>query len=454
MQILRLNKIAGTAPTRFRVVLKDSKGRETLFGTEEDIRGALVKAGVSVMLVKIVRAESLRGDSKSTKLSRKIAPDRSGRPLQRWDVFKQLIVVLLIFPVSILLRAQSPETSPVELAAGDIFRMASPSVVLIEDIGEDGNPTGRGSGFLVTSDGRILTAFHVIAHTKHARVTLANHDVYDPVWVLDVDRDRDIAFLKIKAVNLPYLKLGHSASVQVGSKLYALGTPLGLENTLSEGLLSGIRQLDYKLFQLSAPISPGSSGGPVLTAQGEVIGIVEGLIPAGQNLNFAIPIDYATVLLDSRELRPLAYFYTPEPTQPPPPQPKQEEPPVTPTASIEHDPISYVSSKIGLWTKEDAEVELGKPFARRDGVTGGVVCCDIFRYYSPAPNFSSVELSIHRGNSDLRRQQATPTGGNSAEIDCCGLTRGLALADSSQLTNDRWKMVFGTLSNITVLYSG
>src|SRR5208283_2501856 len=97
---------------------------------------------------------------------------------------------------------------------------------------------------------------------------------YDPVYVLDVDRARDIAFLKIKAVNLPYLKLGRSASVQVGNKLFAIGNPFGLENTLSEGLLSGIRQVDYKLFQLSAPVSPGSSGGPVLTTQGEVIGIV------------------------------------------------------------------------------------------------------------------------------------------------------------------------------------
>lgn len=309
-----------------------------------------------------------------------------------------------------ILHAQSSQTPPVDLAAGidlaagDIFKMASPSVVLIENIGEDGNRTGWGSGFLVTADGRILTAFHVIGHTKHARVTLANHDVYDPVSVLDVDRAKDIAFLKIKAVNLPYLKLGRSASVQVGTKLFAIGNPfrLELENTLSEGLLSGIRQAEgFKLFQLSAPTSPGSSGGPVLTAQGEVVGIVEGLIPEGQNLNFAIPIDYAAVLLDARELRSLADYYTPEPTQPSQPPPKHVEPAPAPTASIEHDPISYIASKIGLWTEEDAELELGKPFGRRDGVTGGVVCCDIFRHYSPAPTFSSIELSFHRGSKKV-----------------------------------------------------
>ena len=317
-------------------------------------------------------------------------------------MFKSLLAAMFAVLVPVLSYAQSIEIPPIELSAGDIFRMASPLVGRIEDIGNDGNPTGSGSGFLVTADGRILTAFHVIEHTKRPKVTLANQDVYEPVRVLAVDRTRDIAYLKIDAANLPCLRLGRSSSVQVGSKLYAIGTPLGfLENTLSEDLLSGIRQVDYKLFQLSAPISSGSSGGPVLTAQGEVIGIVEGLIPGGQNLNFAIPMDYAQVLLEAREPRSLADYYTPEPTQPAQQLPKQEESAAKPTASIEHDPISYIASKIGVWTKEEAEVELGKPFGRRDGVTGGVVCCDIFRYYSPASTFSSIELSIHRGSKKV-----------------------------------------------------
>jgi len=314
---------------------------------------------------------------------------------------KSLLAALFAVLFPVLSQAQSSETPAVELDAQDIYKMASPSVVKIETCDDDGNFTKSGSGFLVNSDGRILTAFHVIAHTKRAKVTLANHDVYDPVYVLDVDRARDIAFLKIKAVNLPYLKLGRSASVQVGNKLFAIGNPFGLENTLSEGLLSGIRQVDYKLFQLSAPVSPGSSGGPVLTTQGEVIGIVQAQFEEGQNLNFAIPIDYAAVLLEARELRSLADYYTPEPKQPPQQPPKQEESAVKPTASIEYDTISYVASKIGLWTKEDAEAELGKPFGRRDGIAGGVVCCDIFRYYSPTNTFSSIELSIHRGSKKV-----------------------------------------------------
>lgn len=117
----------------------------------------------------------------------------------------------------------------------------------------------------------------------------------------------------IDAANLAYLRLVRSATAQIGDRLYTLGTPLGfLQNTLSEGLLSGVRQMDgYKLFQLSAPISPGSSGSPVFNAQGEVIGIVKATIEEGQNLNFAIPIDYTTGMMNAR-LQSLSSFYEPE----------------------------------------------------------------------------------------------------------------------------------------------
>jgi S1-C subfamily serine protease len=86
--------------------------------------------------------------------------------------------------------------------------MAGPSVVLIETYGDDGKVSGSGSGFLVSADGQILTNFHIIAHTKRATVRLANEDAYDYVGFLDVDKRKDIALLKIKAVNLPYLRLG------------------------------------------------------------------------------------------------------------------------------------------------------------------------------------------------------------------------------------------------------
>jgi hypothetical protein len=224
-----------------------------------------------------------------------------------------------------------------------------------------------------------------------------------------VDKRKDIAFLKIDAINLPFLSLGHSVSAQVGDKLYTVGTPLDpfFQNTLSEGLLSGIRQMDgYKLFQLSAPISHGSSGGPVFSSQGDVIGIVKATVEEGQNLNFAIPIDYASGMLGARELQRLSDFYEPEekPTVSPEPTLAAKTATAVPAASaaMRQDAVSYLTNKLGIWTAEDAQVELGKPIDRRDGILNSAVYADIYKYASPTPNFSAIELSINRTDKRVR----------------------------------------------------
>jgi hypothetical protein len=224
--------------------------------------------------------------------------------------------------------------------------------------------------------------------------------------VIDVDKRKDIALLKIKAVSLPYLKLGQSGTAQVGDKLYTLGNPLGVfQNTLSDGILSGIRQMDgYKLFQLSAPISHGSSGSPVFSAKGEVIGIVESTLSEGQNLNFAIPIDYASGMLDTREIHPLTAYYEPEEAKAvAEPVAKKEvvSPSANPSAAMKQDPFAYIATKVGIWTTEDAEVELGKPVDRRDAVDGGNVIGDIYKYNSPTTNFTAIELNINRSSKKL-----------------------------------------------------
>jgi hypothetical protein len=317
---------------------------------------------------------------------------------------QRLLLSLLLLPV--FLRAQTTTTKSVEKAAGEIYKLAGPSVVLIEVYGDDGKVSGSGSGFLVSADGRILTNFHVIAHTKRATVRLANEDAYDAVNVIDVDKRKDIALVKIKAVDLPFLNLGHSNFVQVGDKLFTLGNPLGVfQNTLSEGLLSGIRQMDgYKMFQLSAPISHGSSGGPVFDARGEVVGIVEATISEGQNLNFAIPIDYAAGMLSSKEVQPLSAFYEPEETKQPSEvaaPPKEATSAASPSVSIKQDAFTYLGTKILVWTKEDAEVELGKPIDRRDAIVNNAVVGDIYKYNSPVPNFAGIELNINRANKKV-----------------------------------------------------
>lgn len=316
----------------------------------------------------------------------------------------RLLLGCFLFVIALVQSAQ-PQIR--ESAASEIYKAAGPAVVLIEIYGEDGKVSGSGSGFLVTADGRILTNFHVIVHTKRATVRLANEDAYDVVHVLNVDKRKDIALLKIDAVNLPCLKLGRSADLQVGDKLYTLSNPLGafFQNTISEGLLSGIRQMDgYKMFQLSAPISHGSSGGPVFSAKGDVIGIVDATIAEGQNLNLAIPIDYAAGMLDARELQSLASFYEPEEksAEPAPPPAKEQTLAPTPSASLKQDAVTYLGSKIGIWSKEDAEVELGKPIDRRDGIMNNTVLADIYKFTSPAPNFVAIELSVNRTDKKVR----------------------------------------------------
>lgn len=317
---------------------------------------------------------------------------------------------VLIFEV---LLASFIQLNAQDIPASEIFNHANPSVVLIQIYDDKGNVSGAGSGFILSSDGRILTNFHVIAHTKRATVRLANDDAYDKVYVLGVDRRKDIALLKIDAVNLPPLRLANSITCQIGDKVYTLGSPLGfLQNTLSEGLLSGIRQMDgYKLFQLSAPISHGSSGGPVLNSSGEVIGLVDATISEGQNLNFAIPIDYAAGMRGARELQYLADYYEPEEKQPesktPPPATetaaKTASPPlVIPSAALKQDAVTYLSNKMGIWTLEDSEVELGQPLDRRDGISNGSVFADVYKFASPQPNFSWIELCVNRNDHRVR----------------------------------------------------
>ena len=150
------------------------------------------------------------------------------------------------------------------------------------------------------ASGRILTNYHVVRDARNIRVKLSSGDIYDEVEILAEDERRDIAVLQVPGFDLPALPLGDSDSVRIGAAVVLIGSPLGLENTVSTGIISGRRQEEegYKLLQVSAPASPGSSGGAVLTANGDVVGIAVSQLEAGQNLNFAVPINYARGLLD------------------------------------------------------------------------------------------------------------------------------------------------------------
>lgn len=180
----------------------------------------------------------------------------------------------------------------------EIVKDQGDAVVFLRVTARDGERR-LGTGFIVRRTGEILTNLHLVNNAKTMTVKLRNEDVYDEVTLLETDPRRDIALIKVRGWNLPTVRLGNSDLVQVGERVMAIGNPRGLEQTVTDGLISAIRDTGkgYKLFQMSVPISTGSSGGPLFNMAGETIGITAAYVEGGQHLNFAIPINYGLALL-------------------------------------------------------------------------------------------------------------------------------------------------------------
>lgn len=163
-------------------------------------------------------------------------------------------------------------------------------------------PRGTGSGFILSADGRLITNAHVVEGAETVQVTLK--DGRELVGeVLGVDPVTDVAVIKVDAENLPTVKLGQSATLNPGEWAIAIGNPLGLDNTVTVGIISaldrsssevGVPDKRVKFIQTDAAINPGNSGGPLLNAYGEVIGINTAIRANAQGLGFAIPIETAT----------------------------------------------------------------------------------------------------------------------------------------------------------------
>jgi len=171
----------------------------------------------------------------------------------------------------------------------------------------NGQPLSLGSGFFVR-DGEIASNLHVVEGAARGYAKLVGQKVkHDIKGITAIDSERDLVVLKISASGSPTLSLGNSDTVQVGETVYAVGNPQGLEGTFSEGIVSSIREVGSdSLLQITAPISPGSSGGPVLNKSGEVIGVSVATFRGGQNLNFAIPSRYLNAMLEKEStVKPL-----------------------------------------------------------------------------------------------------------------------------------------------------
>lgn len=206
------------------------------------------------------------------------------------------------FPVDTATTTPASAASPAPLSPEEIYKAESAGMILIETYDDQGRKRGLGSGFVVASDGTTITNYHVIRGASRATVKFADGTVGSIEGVESYDPTRDLAVVQITPAPKTVLEIGDSDRMQVGDKVVAVGSPLGLQNTMSEGIVSGLRN---GLIQISAPISPGSSGGAVFDEHGKVVGISSAQMVAGQNLNFAIPINQAKPYLNGQSPRPL-----------------------------------------------------------------------------------------------------------------------------------------------------
>ncbi|NCT52073.1 MAG: trypsin-like serine protease [Microcystis aeruginosa G13-03] len=163
---------------------------------------------------------------------------------------------------------------------------------------------GTGSGFIISTDGLLLTNAHVVEGTTQVKVTLKNGQTHQGK-VLGVDNMTDVALVKIEAENLPTVTFGKAETLIPGEWAIAIGNPLGLDNTVTVGIISalgrtssevGVPDKRVRFIQTDAAINPGNSGGPLLNAKGEVIGINTAIRADAQGLGFAIPIETAPEL--------------------------------------------------------------------------------------------------------------------------------------------------------------
>ena len=202
----------------------------------------------------------------------------------------------------LLPAAGSAQSAQRPQSASDVFGNVSQAIVTVT------TPTGLGSGVLVDGAGVLVTNLHVVKGALSAAVKLSNGDAYDDVSVIAFDSRKDLILLKIKGFKLPSAEFGDSDSLVVGQKVYAVGAPKGLELTLSEGIVSGLRDSGdgFRVVQTSAAISPGSSGGGLFDEHGRLIAVTTFKIVGGENLNFALPVNYVRGMMGTTPTLTLA----------------------------------------------------------------------------------------------------------------------------------------------------
>ena len=208
-------------------------------------------------------------------------------------------------------QATTPEVKKTDAGRLDVkavLAAVAPTVVQIEVSSEDGIfGGGQGTGFIISSDGQVVTNAHVVEGAASINVMLSDGTVRTAELVQQ-DPTRDLAVLKIDGENLPAARLGRSAEVEVGDEVLAIGNALGLGDTptVTTGIVSALeRELQLtgsrltRLIQTDAAINPGNSGGPLVNAKGEVIGVNTAIAGNAEGIGFAISIDHARPVIET-----------------------------------------------------------------------------------------------------------------------------------------------------------
>lgn len=197
----------------------------------------------------------------------------------------------------LLLCGLMPPAAPAETPR-EIAKRVLPSVVLLVMEDANGEKIATASGFVI-KEGIIVTNIHAIEGASGAYAKLSGKESKHKIrGVVASDTERDLVLLAVDGLNAAPLLVGDSNNVAVGDTVYAVGSPKGLAGTFSPGMVSAIRKAGGdSLLQITAPVSHGSSGGPVVNTKGEVVGVVVSTLKSGQNLNFVIPANYLTPLL-------------------------------------------------------------------------------------------------------------------------------------------------------------
>ncbi len=248
------------------------------------------------------------------------------------------IIVICFLTVPVMAKNNQNDTSMVPVSFTELARQAKPGVVNIQtekvikgggrvyrhffgqpfgggqnpldeffapflnQMPQDRKESSLGSGFIISDDGYIVTNNHVVKDADQIKVILHDKTEYEAT-IIGTDPMTDLALIKIKAKDLTPLKFGSSAKTEVGSWVVAIGSPFGLEQTVTAGIVSAKGRIlgsgPYDDFiQTDASINPGNSGGPLLNLDGEVIGINTAIVRSGQGIGFAIPSDLATGIID------------------------------------------------------------------------------------------------------------------------------------------------------------